>query len=179
MDAALLRAAYDREAARYEARFSAQQEPKVRRLGAHVPPPPPSTRVLDLGAGTGLLSRTLVLLEPAWAAARWTSLDLSVAMLARGPGVRVAADARRLPFLPATFGVVLSLTGIVAAEHLVPALVAAARVLADGGTLACTLRPGDVPAELPELLPRLPFELRVDTDAAGDRLLIFHRRARG
>src|SRR5262245_12661910 len=135
MDPSLLRGAYDREAPAYDARFEAQQVPKAEVFARLVAPPPPGARVLDLGAGTGLLPRTLVAREPAWRLCRWLLVDLSGRMLTQAAAhglPAVVGDARKLPVRTASCTLVTSLTGIVAAEHVRPVMASAARVLVDG-----------------------------------------------
>jgi malonyl-CoA O-methyltransferase len=90
-------------------------------------------RALDVGTGTG---RNLTLLADA-GARLIVGLDLSPAMLAQdGPeGSRVCADARRLPFLNASFDLVCASLMVGDVEDLGAWVDEAARVLAPGGHL--------------------------------------------
>jgi 2-polyprenyl-6-hydroxyphenyl methylase/3-demethylubiquinone-9 3-methyltransferase len=90
-------------------------------------------RVLDLGCGKGRFGRAL-----AERGACVVGLDLSTAMLAEAAGIdRVRASARRLPFAPASFDLVIAVEMF---EHLPAgsidrALAEARRVLRPGGKL--------------------------------------------
>lgn len=141
-----LRRSYDRSAAGYEERFAALQAPKYEAVLARWRPPE-GARLLDLGAGTGLLLRRLGPRTPPPVA-----LDLSGAMLARCPATgvhRVQGDLLRLPFRPASCDGVLAITSLLLpAGQRVAALLEVARVLRPGGVLALTLLRADAPADL-------------------------------
>lgn len=91
-------------------------------------------RILDVGSGKGRFSRVLQ-----DRGADVVGIDLSMAMLASSPGLaRVRGSARRLPFLPEVFDLVVVVEVL---QHLTEAAVDAAihefrRVLKPGGRLA-------------------------------------------
>jgi ubiquinone/menaquinone biosynthesis C-methylase UbiE len=144
----------------------------------------PSMRLLDVGAGTGLLLRKIADRFPA---AQLTGLDLSLAMAltarrSQGEGGSiVAADAHRLPFEARSFDVVVSSSSIHFWSDPADALIEIRRVLRDEGTLvvtdwcsdylACRLcdrylrwrnpayRPAFSSAEIEALLARSGFEV--------------------
>lgn len=175
---ATLAAAYDREAAGYEARFAAQQRPKIERLAAMLPPPAPDAAVLDVGAGTGL-ARALWP-DERWFGCRWVGVDLSAGMLriARARGdLAVRADACALPFRAAVFSRVISVTGLVLPEHVLPALRSMVRVVDGGGWIGLSVREPLFSA-VESAVVGLPVA-RVLIDAfEGERLVTLHRRAR-
>jgi len=98
---------------------------------------PARMRVLDLGAGTGDLSRALL----DAGAARVVAADLTPAMLRRAPSgprlVPVLADALRLPFRDASFDRVASAFLLRNVEDVGAALAETARVLRPGGIAVC------------------------------------------
>lgn len=176
MDPSFLRRAYDRDADGYDVRFAAQQRAKYEEI-ARVVPPPTGGRVLDLGGGTGMLAETLG--AAGWPTDRFVVADLSHGMLRRATSRGLSAvqcDARRLPFARGTFSAVVSVTGLVGAEQVEPALVSAVRVLAPGGTLAVSLLPGDVPDGFEALTARLPLDRLHEGPAGVDRLFVWRRR---
>jgi ubiquinone/menaquinone biosynthesis C-methylase UbiE len=146
----ILRASYDRSAARYDSEFRALQRPKYEALlGARADAlAGRAGRAVDLGCGTGLLAEWLA--ERGGAAARaLVGLDLShdMARIARGRGVRaVEGDLERLPFRGAAFDTAFCFTAL----GLFPgtrdrAIAEIARVLAPGGLLAVTILKHDAP----------------------------------
>jgi len=171
---ATLARAYDRESPGYDAKFESQQRPKARGLARFVPVT--SGRVLDVGCGTGLLRKVLCEVDPAWARASWTGLDFSSSMLRHASGYAVVqGDARKLPFVKASFDVVFSLTGVVLPEHVSASLVSAARVVKPGGIVAFSLRwdawpPGFDGAALSS------FDRLAWTALEGDQVLVLRRR---
>lgn len=110
LDLPRVRRAFDRAADRYAAHDVLQRavrEDLVERLGWLRLEP---ERILDLGAGPGALA---ALLGARYPRARTVALDWSWAMLEEGrrrtPGLAVVgADARALPFRPASFDLVAS-----------------------------------------------------------------------
>jgi SAM-dependent methyltransferase len=143
VDAETLRRAYDRSAEDYDARFAELQRVKYEAMLAGAPV---RGRVLDAGAGTGLLARWLA--ERASADARpglqIVALDVSAAMLRKTRGDRVQADLARPPFKPARFDWVCAFTSIIGADNVAPALAALARLVAPGGTLVASILPADL-----------------------------------
>jgi malonyl-CoA O-methyltransferase len=95
------REAYERWADTYPAEahnpLMQVEQSIVARILAHIP----SRRTLDVGTGSG---RYLPIL--AESSASVTGVDLSMAMLRRGEGRRICADACRLPFAHAAFDLV-------------------------------------------------------------------------
>lgn len=105
-------------------------------LVADCPVPLGGSRVLDLGAGTGVASRVAVA-----AGGRVVALDLAEDMLLhdrmdRPPAVR--GDALALPFADATFDAVLAACLVVHLPDPAAALAEAARVTRRGGAVVAT-----------------------------------------
>jgi SAM-dependent methyltransferase len=112
-------------------------------LGAAAPGP--GDRVLDVGCGTGAMTR-----EAARRAADGTALgvDISAPILARARAKAEAegvgnvtfrvADAQVHPFAPASLDVAMSRFGVMFFDDLVAAFANVARALVPGGRLACT-----------------------------------------
>jgi SAM-dependent methyltransferase len=102
-------------------------------LTAHIAPLLAGARVLDLGAGTGVVGQAAV----AAGAREVAAADLAVAALRRcGPPLRpVAADATALPFRDRSFDVVLAAFSLTHIRRLGGALTESRRV---GGALAAT-----------------------------------------
>jgi SAM-dependent methyltransferase len=150
MDAETLRRAYDRSAEGYDQRFTALQHVKFEAMLAGAPV---RGRVLDAGAGTGLLAAWLKRAPSATEGAPdvIVALDISREMLRRAPGPRVQGDLLRPPFKPASFDWVCAFTSIIGPENVAPALGALALLVAPGGTLVATILPDDLRGE-----PRAP-----------------------
>jgi malonyl-CoA O-methyltransferase len=110
-------------------------------------------RVLDIGAGTGMLLRDLAALYPR---ADLVGLDLAYGMglaaranLAGNPCARLmTGDAERLPFSHSTFDLVVSTSTFQWLESLDGAFAEAYRVLAPGGTFSFALFGGKTLREL-------------------------------
>ncbi|MGI5429776.1 class I SAM-dependent methyltransferase [Streptomyces sp. CA-179760] len=134
---------YDKEAARYDA--SRGGEPRAAAAAeAVLSLVPPDTRgLLDLGCGTGIVTRRLAAARDGM---RVTGVDLALAMArqaaARLPGAVVLADSRRLPFRDGEFDAVSSvwLLHLAAGSADVGAIVGeCARVLRPGGVYVTTV----------------------------------------
>ncbi len=153
-----LRAAYDREAPTYDARFHAQQAPKLRRLAAAVPPT--AGVELDLGAGTGLLRRLTG--RPV------LQIDLSRAMLRQGAGPRVQGDLSRLPLPGDVASAVFCVTALIGPAPPRPALEEIARVLAPGGWLALSVLAHEDVQAIERALHALSFHILERLDILPD-----------
>lgn len=132
-----VRAAYD------TARWSAGPERIYATLAAllldECPEPLRDRRLLDVGAGTGVVSRV--------ARSRGAlpfAVDLSTAMLARAPSARVAASVRALPFRDAVFDAAAAAFVLNHLADPAAALRETARVVRPGGAvLASVFAAGD------------------------------------
>jgi len=133
-----LKAPWDRAAATYDEQFRGQHDqlvdPTLDAAGIG-----PGTRVLDIGTGTGLLSRAA-----RQRGAEVVGTDLSDGMIAaareRQPDVRFeVAPAERQPFDSGTFGAVVMGLVLFLLPDPVAALAEAHRVLRTGGRIACSL----------------------------------------
>ncbi len=137
---------YDEEAERYDA--SRGGEPRAE-AAAHAvlgQVPPPARSLLDVGCGTGIVTRRLA---AAREGLRVTGADLSATMArraaARLPGSVVVADSRRLPFRDGEFDAVTSvwLLHLAGGAEDVRAIVdECARVLRPGGVYVTTVDKG-------------------------------------
>jgi SAM-dependent methyltransferase len=165
------------------------------------------SRVLELAAGTGILTRELVRVLPD---AEITATDLNAAMVSWGasnvPGpVWHQADAQRLELPDASFDLVVCQFGVMFFPDKPAAFAEAARALATGGTLLFTVwdavRTSDFPAAMvrslaavlpgdsPDFIVRVPHgycdpdQVRSDLEAGGlvmssmDRLVLRGRSA--
>jgi len=131
--------AYDRLATVYDRRWARYTEDTLRAAVADLGPIG-GLDVLDLAAGTGELSRRMLVTHPA--PRRVVALDLSGAMLARArdkPGVRSALAAQgradRLPLPDAAFDLVACANAFHHFDRPDVALAEALRVLRPGGRL--------------------------------------------
>ena len=137
---ARVREEYDELAPVYEERWRTYTERSIEATIRRVPDAA-SLRLLDVGAGTGLLLRKIAHRFPS---AQLTGLDLSLAMAltARRPhgegGSIVTGDAHRLPFDARSFDVIVSSSSIHFWRDPAQALVEIRRVLRDDGTLVIT-----------------------------------------
>ncbi|MCX4996922.1 class I SAM-dependent methyltransferase [Streptomyces longwoodensis] len=137
---------YDEEAAAYDGLRGG--EPRAEAAAAAVLGlvPHDARRLLDLGCGTGIVTRRLAAARPG---TRVTGVDLSPGMArraaARLPGAVVVADSRRLPFPDGAFDAVSSvwLLHLFDDAHDVRRVVAeCARVLRPGGVYVTTVDKG-------------------------------------
>lgn len=103
---------------------------------------------LDLGCGEGRLSKPLFSLN-----VQTISLDASATMLAATPGLRVQADACRLPFRDQSFGSVAALYMLYHLEDPRLALAECLRVLRPGGLFAACAPSRFNDPELADVLP--------------------------
>lgn len=151
-----MRAAYGASAEAWAGGAAALYAHLAELLLAASPIPLASAVLLDVGAGTGVVSEAAVR-----AGARSIALDASVDMLAwqrrrRPPGV--AADAERLPFRDDAFDAVAAACCLSHLEHPQRALAEARRVVRRGGAvLASTFgeaRPHPVKAQIDAVLQR-------------------------
>lgn len=109
----------------------------------------PFPLVLELGARDGLMARV--------AAGRGVlgtivQTDLSPVMLGKGKGLRVAADAERLPLQPGLFDLVVSCLDLHWVNDLPGALIQARRALKPDGLFLASVFGGDTLAELRQSL---------------------------
>jgi ubiquinone/menaquinone biosynthesis C-methylase UbiE len=142
----ILQASYDRSAGDYDGRFRELQRVKYAAMlgadGARLAGPLRRGRVLDLGAGTGLLAEFLRAggHDPAGSL---VALDLSHAMVlqARARGLHaVQGDLDHLPFRAASFAAAVAFTALrIAPGPDARALTEAARVLVPGGLFVVTV----------------------------------------
>jgi malonyl-CoA O-methyltransferase len=137
VDKALVRAAFSRGAAAYDARAGVQRRVRDRVLRLVADATPGARRVLDVGAGTGALLARL-------GADHRTGVDLAPGMCAAAraacPAAGIAvADAEALPFASGAFDLFVSTSTFQWLPRLEPALAEARRVLAPGGTLVLAL----------------------------------------
>ena len=115
--------------------FQPYAEDLAARLGTHMP-----ARVLELAAGTGVLTRQLASVLPE--AVSITATDLNRPMLDMAQAIGTTrpvawreADAMRLPFEDGAFDAVVCQFGVMFFPHNPPAFAEARRVLRPGGRL--------------------------------------------
>lgn len=133
-----IRGRFDRAGATYEA--AARVQRVVARQLAALCPPALSGRVLEIGAGSGLLTRELApRLAPG---GLYAALDISPGMLenAAMPGaVKLAADGERPPFRPETFDFLASASAMHWYADPAASFAADLRLLRPGGGFAIAL----------------------------------------
>ncbi|MFC8519543.1 class I SAM-dependent methyltransferase [Streptomyces sp. NPDC057257] len=134
---------YDKEAAGYDATRGGEPRAEAAADAVLGLLPAGTARLLDVGCGTGIVTRRLAAGLPA---ARVTGADLTYGMArmaaARLPGAIVLADSRALPFPDAAFDAVTSiwlLHLLDDPEDVRAAVAECARVLKPGGTYVTTV----------------------------------------
>lgn len=174
---------YDKEAAAYDATRGGEPRAEAAADALLGLIPAGTRRLLDLGCGTGIVTRRLAAALPA---TRVTGADLTYGMArvaaARLPGSVVLADSRRLPFPDGAFDAVTSvwLLHLLDGPEDVWAVVAeCARVLRPGGVYVTTVDKAaahDVGSDIDAVLaarPRRPARdagQLVESYAAAHRL---------
>ncbi|WP_427165546.1 class I SAM-dependent methyltransferase [Streptomyces sp. C1-1] len=175
---------YDKEADAYDETRGGEARAAAAAAAVLGLVPPTAGRLLDIGCGTGIVTRRLAAARPA---TRVTGVDLTpgMARMAAGrlPGAIALADSRALPFPDATFDAVSSvwLLHLLDGPQDVRAVVAeCARVLRPGGVYVTTVDKAAahnvgsdidaVLAERPHSVPRDPADL-VTRYAAAQGLL--------
>ncbi|HTL85349.1 MAG TPA: methyltransferase domain-containing protein [Acidimicrobiia bacterium] len=136
-----LRDTYSSAAASWDAGPSRVYHLLADALVARVPSVLAGARVLDLGAGTGVVSSTL-----APTGARVIAADVAYGMLQLGAVTRppaVCADAARLPFRSNSFDHVIAAFVLNHVPDLVGALIELARIVRPGGSIAASSFPTD------------------------------------
>lgn len=137
MNQASIRRRFDRAGATYER--AAQVQKRVAARLAALCPPAIHGNVLEIGAGSGLLTRELA---PRCRGGVYVALDLAPGMLAHAamPGARkVAADGERPPFRPATFDFLCSASAMHWYADPAASIAANLRLLRPGGGFAIAL----------------------------------------
>lgn len=137
MNATPIRRRFDRAGATYEA--AAQVQACVAARLAALCPPTLSGHVLEIGAGSGLLTRALL---PRLAAGNYVALDLSSGMLAHAamPGARkVVANGEHPPFAPGTFDFLCSASAMHWYADPAASIAENLRLLRPGGGFAIAL----------------------------------------
>lgn len=155
IDRRLVQSAFHRQAEEYDAHAAVQKRVIARLLQILAAQGTHPARILDVGAGTGRLARSLADLHPATSLA---CVDLAPAMaqatrrsLAGRERTLVAvADAEALPFSPESFDLVVSTSTFQWLTTLDTAFAEARRVLAPGGLFVFSLFGGGTFRELKE-----------------------------
>jgi malonyl-CoA O-methyltransferase len=146
IDRTKVRKSFDRGACRYEETVIVQKRVVERILAQlqQIPPARSPRRILDVGAGTGMLLRSLRKLYPG---AFLAGLDLAPGMgslaIESSPDSRdlycVEGDAESLPFADGSFDLVVSTSTFQWLDVLDTAFAEAQRVLVQGGTFLFAL----------------------------------------
>ena len=125
-----IRRHYDLMASTYEQAIGHRQIAQLKALATNLPPNLPRP-ILDLGSGTGLLSKSLGL--------DVIAVDLSMRMLHHNVGPRIQADWSCLPFRDETFSTVFSMSALETSSDPLPKLLEMKRVLKIGGYFYLTV----------------------------------------
>lgn len=137
MKSSPIRQRFDRAGGTYES-VAAVQRLVAMRLAAQCPPVL-AGNVLEIGAGSGLLTRELL---PRLTAGTYVALDLSPGMLRHAdmPGAaKIAADGERPPFAPATFAFLCSASAMHWYADPAVSIAGNLRLLRPGGGFAIAL----------------------------------------
>ncbi len=111
---------------------------------------------LDLGSHRGMLAETGL---PAGKIGNIVATDLSPAMIARGKGIRAAADEERLPFRDGSFDLIASALSLHWTNDLPGALIQIRRALVPDGLFLGAIFGGDTLTELRQSLGAAEIEL--------------------
>lgn len=165
LDKTRVRRSFDRQAPFYEETVQVQKRVILQlaaqladSAGGNVP-----GRVLDVGAGTGMLLGVLRSLYPD---ALLAGIDQAAGMAqcgsvprqGKGSVLRVTGDAEHLPFADGSFGLVVSTSTFQWLNHLENAFSEAMRVLAPGGCFRFALFGGSTMRELKACYRKAIFE---------------------
>lgn len=99
----------------YDGLYYKEQSEKLRRLIANCPLFSPSGLILDVGAGTGIVEKELLLLYPD-AKFSVVNLEPEKKMLEMCKGKKVVGFVEKIPFSDKTFDIIVSLTALHHAE---------------------------------------------------------------
>jgi SAM-dependent methyltransferase len=169
-DRALHRRRLDRAAARYPAADFLRRraaEDATDRLASIMRQFP---LAVDLGARTGVFAEVLAESDAVARVGQLIEADLSGAMLATRPQLRVVADEERLPFADASLDLVVSLLTLHWTNDLVGALIQIRQVLKPDGLLLAALFGGETLTELRQCLMQAEIDLH---GGAGPRVSPF------
>lgn len=168
-DSRKIRRHYDRIAHNYDEWISDRQIKQLEVIASLLPEVLPKP-ALDIGAGTGLLSRVLGL--------DVVNFDLSRQMLANSVGLRCQGDWGRLPFRAKSFGTVFSVSVLQTLTNPLPKLDEMGRVMKSGGHFYLTVLKTEDLAQVEGCLKALNFEKVKRTDAM-DALLFWGKKSFG
>jgi SAM-dependent methyltransferase len=125
---------------------------------------------VDLGARDGAFTRALAISDAAAKVGVLVETDLSEAMLAGRPGVRLVADEEQLPFAPASLDLVVSSLALHWTNDLVGSLIQIRQALKPDGLFIGAILGGATLTELRTALTEAELELR---GGAGPRVSPF------
>jgi SAM-dependent methyltransferase len=125
---------------------------------------------VDLGARDGAFARALAVSDAAAKVGLLVETDLSEAMLAGRPGVRLVADEEQLPFAPQSLDLVVSSLALHWTNDLVGALIQIRQALRPDGLFIGAILGGATLTELRTALTEAELELR---GGAGPRVSPF------
>ena len=162
-----VRRQYDQAARTYDRWIGHRQYSQLKLIETYLPTELP-TPILDLGAGTGIVSKYLGL--------QMVSVDLSRNMLAESAGHRCQADWACLPFRNESFATVFSVSALDTACDPLPKLEEMKRILKIGGYFYLTVLKTEDLALVESHLKALNFTNLERNDALD---AIFFRGAKG